>query len=101
MLFRRVHEAILLVFSGKFLEDSNFGLAVIAAYTGMKGDSEKARVLTQARAVVIRDYLAQTFKLDDARVKTIGRGEARDADDTSEVEIIVYRVGADRPAAQN
>ena len=80
---------------------SNFGLAVVAAYTGMKGDSEKARVLTQARAMVIRDYLAENFKLDDTRVKTIGRGETRDTDEISKVEIMVYPVGAYRPVAQN
>ena len=87
--------------AGKFLEGNAFGLAVVAAYTGMKGDSTKASVLTEARSAVVRDYLAQNFKLDDARIKTIGLGETKDAGDTSKVEIIVYPAGANRPTAEN
>jgi phospholipid/cholesterol/gamma-HCH transport system substrate-binding protein len=44
--------------AGKFLEENKFGLAVVAAYTGMKGDTDKERVLTEARAMIVRDYLA-------------------------------------------
>src|SRR6202011_994352 len=54
--------------AGKFLQDNNFGLAVVAAYTGMKGDSDKERTLTQARAMVVRQYLVENFKVDDTRI---------------------------------
>jgi len=76
--------------AGKFLEQNPFGLAVVSAYTGMKGDSEKARTLTEARSVVIRDYLAENFKLDDSRIKTRGWGEVKDGGETSKVEILIY-----------
>lgn len=76
--------------AGKFLEDNKFGLAVVAGFTGMKGDTEKERVLSEARAMVVRDYVAQNFRLDDTRLKTIGLGKTKEANDTSKVEILVY-----------
>ncbi|MGH9547461.1 MAG: MlaD family protein [Terriglobales bacterium] len=42
--------------AGKFLEQNKFSLAVVAALDEA-GDTDKARVLTQARAKVVRDYL--------------------------------------------
>ena len=83
--------------AGRFLEQNKFGLAVVAASTGKKGDAEKGRELTQARAMVVRDYLAQNFGLDDTRIKTIGLGETSEAGDSSKVEILVYPVGAAAP----
>jgi len=76
--------------AGKFLEENNFGLAVVAAYTDMKGDTEKNRVLTEARAMVVRDYLVQNFKLNDTRIKTIGLGKNNEMGDDNRVEILVY-----------
>lgn len=76
--------------AGKFLEENKFGLAVVAAYSSMKGDSEKDRVLTEARSMVVRDYLVQNFKLDDTRLKTIGLGKTNDANDSGKVEIVIY-----------
>lgn len=58
--------------AGEYLESTPFGLVVIAAYTDMKGDTEKIRKLTEARAMVVRDRLVQNFKVDDTRIKTIG-----------------------------
>ena len=66
----------------------------------MKGDTEKNRVLTEARAMVVRDYLVQNFKVDDTRIKTIGQGEAADANTPPGVEILVYAVGTSLPNAQ-
>ncbi len=40
---------------GNFLQSNHFGLAVIAAYTDMKGDSQTNHLLTEARAMVVRD----------------------------------------------
>ena len=90
--------------AGKYLEQTKFGLVVVVASAGMKGDSEKDRVLTQARAMVVRDYLVKNFKLDDTRIKTIGLGKADTAAVERKVDILVYPAGmndlpAKRPAA--
>src|SRR5207249_2280568 len=76
--------------AGRFLEDNKFGLAVVVGFTGMKGDTEKDRVLSEARAMVVRDYVAQNFRFDDTRLKTIGLGKTKEANDSSKVEILVY-----------
>ncbi len=76
--------------AGKFLENENFGLAVVAASVEMKGDSDKERILTQARSAVIRDYLVENFRLDDTRIKTIGLGKTDEAGAGGTVEIVVY-----------
>src|SRR5262249_14065277 len=59
---------------GKFLEENPYGLAVIAS-SEAKGDTEKLRTLSAARAKVVRDYLTETFKVDDKRIKIIGLGK--------------------------
>jgi hypothetical protein len=52
------------------------------------GDTDKDRVLTQARAKVVRDYVVQHFKVDDTRVKIIGLGKSPKAGETSKIEIL-------------
>jgi phospholipid/cholesterol/gamma-HCH transport system substrate-binding protein len=89
--------------AGKYLEQTKFGLVVVAAYAGMKGDSEKDRVLTEARALVVREYLVKNFKVDDTRIKTIGSGKAVTAQQEFEIDILVYPAmkapSANRPAS--
>jgi len=85
--------------AGKFLEENPFGLAVVAAYTDMKGDTEKDRVLTQARAMVVRDYLVQNFKVDDTRIKTVGVGKSTGIENGSTVEVLIYPAGTNVAAA--
>jgi outer membrane protein OmpA-like peptidoglycan-associated protein len=75
--------------AGKFLEQTKFSLVVVAASDEV-GDSEKDRMLTQARAKVVRDYLVENFKFDDTRVKIIGLGKSSKAGETSKVEVLVY-----------
>jgi phospholipid/cholesterol/gamma-HCH transport system substrate-binding protein len=65
--------------AGKFLESHRFGLAVVAAALGAKGDSD-----------AVRQYLAQNFRLDDTRLKTIALGKSPNSSDNGTVEIIVY-----------
>ena len=79
----------------KFLEENSFGLAVVMASRGMRGDVEENRLLTQARAMVIRQYLVERFRLDDTRLKTKGLGEDRpNAVQTGDkIEIVVYPAG--------
>ena len=79
--------------AGEFLEQNPFGLAVVASRTDMKGDTEKNRVLTEARAMVVRDYLVQNFKLDDTRIKTIGLGKSSEPTEGNVVELLVYGSG--------
>jgi len=75
--------------AGKYLEENQFGLSIIAC-SGEKGDSDKLRLLTEARAKVVRDYLTQNFKLDDKRVKIIGLGKTKSSEESSKLVILVY-----------
>jgi phospholipid/cholesterol/gamma-HCH transport system substrate-binding protein len=85
--------------AGKFLEEQKSGLVVVAASMGLKGDTEKDRVLTEARSEVVRGYLVGNFRFDDTLVKTIGLGKTGDAGDDGKVQIIVYPAGKNQ--AQN
>jgi outer membrane protein OmpA-like peptidoglycan-associated protein len=76
--------------AGTFLESNKVGLVVVAGYTGQKGDSDKNRELAQARAAVVRGYLAKNFKVDDKQLKTIGIAETRSPKDPGRVEVIVF-----------
>src|SRR5665213_135802 len=76
--------------AGKYLEQTKFGLVVVAAYAGMKGDSDKDRKLTEARAFVVRKYLVKNFKVDDTHIKTIGLGKTDAANQEGKVDILVY-----------
>jgi len=84
------------------LETAPFGLAVVTVSSDMKGDSDKDRELTQARAMIIRDYLVQNFKLDDTKVKTLGLGKSPDVNEGSRIDVIVYGpvAGGSRSAGQ-
>jgi phospholipid/cholesterol/gamma-HCH transport system substrate-binding protein len=79
--------------AGNFLQNNGFGLAVIAAYTDMKGDTDKDRLLSEARSMVIRDYLVKNFKLEDTRIKTIGFGKSDKAAEGGSIEILIYPQG--------
>jgi phospholipid/cholesterol/gamma-HCH transport system substrate-binding protein len=83
--------------AGKYLEANRFGLAVVAGYSGMKGDSGKNKVLNQARTMVVREYLVQNFKLDDTHVVTIGMAESKESGDGGKIEILIYPTGATAP----
>jgi phospholipid/cholesterol/gamma-HCH transport system substrate-binding protein len=80
---------------GAVLESNPFGLAVVVAKTGSKGNKEENLKLSQARAMVVRQYLAQNFKVDDSRIKTLGAGEAQQAagDGSGRLTIMVYPPG--------
>jgi outer membrane protein OmpA-like peptidoglycan-associated protein len=86
--------------AGKFLEENRFGLAVVASAETM-GDSEKDRVLTQARAMVVRDFLVENFRVDDTRIKTIGLGKVMTSGAGSTVQILVYPPESSSQASRN
>ncbi len=66
--------------AGEFLADTEFGVAVVVVSSGTTGDAQKDLVLTQARAMVVRDYLVGNFSFDDSQLKTLGRGKGKSAD---------------------
>jgi phospholipid/cholesterol/gamma-HCH transport system substrate-binding protein len=86
--------------AGQFLADTEFGVAVVAVSTGTAGDAQKDLVLTQARAMVVRDYLVGNFSFDDAQLKTLGLGKGKSPKADSgwgTVEIIVYPADTEAP----
>jgi phospholipid/cholesterol/gamma-HCH transport system substrate-binding protein len=87
--------------AGKFLEENRFGLAVVADYVDGKGDTDKDQLLSEARAMVIRDYLVKNFKIDDTRVRTIGLGKAKGPTENGTVQVLVYPEGTNAPAARS
>jgi phospholipid/cholesterol/gamma-HCH transport system substrate-binding protein len=84
--------------AGQFLADNEFGVAVVVVSTGMSGDTQKDLVLTEARALVVHDYLVGNFGFDGAQLKTFGAGKKNDAGaGWGQVEVIVYPPGTDVP----
>jgi phospholipid/cholesterol/gamma-HCH transport system substrate-binding protein len=86
---------------GEFLAKNQFGFAVIVASTGMQGDAQKDLVLTEARAMVVREQLVENFGFDDSQLKTLGVGKQADANsDTGwgTLQILIYPVGTEAPA---
>jgi hypothetical protein len=67
----------------------------------MKGDADEVRVLTQGRALVVRDYLVNNFKMDDTNLRTLGLGKqpGPDVSDAGAVEVLVYPPGTNAPLA--
>jgi phospholipid/cholesterol/gamma-HCH transport system substrate-binding protein len=66
---------------------------------------EKDLVLTEARAMVIREYLVENFGFDDSQLKTLGMGKQAGASleaDWGAIQILIYPAGTaipeDKPA---
>ena len=79
--------------TGDFLQSNHFGVAVIAASTDMKGDSQTDHLLTEARAMVVRDYLVKNFRVEDTKIKTIGLGKSDHAPEGGSIEVLIYPEG--------
>jgi phospholipid/cholesterol/gamma-HCH transport system substrate-binding protein len=85
---------------GEFLVNNQFGVAVVVVSAGMEGDTQKDLVLTEARAMVVREYLVEHFAFDDSQLKTLGMGKQADAiSDASwgTVRILIYPAGTEIP----
>jgi phospholipid/cholesterol/gamma-HCH transport system substrate-binding protein len=85
---------------GEFLTENQFGFAVIVVSTGMEGDTQKDLVLTQARAMVIREYLVEHFGFDDSQLKTLGMGKQTGPNletDWGSIQILVFPAGSEIP----
>ncbi len=87
--------------AGEFLAQSPFGVAVIVVSTGMEGDTQKDLVLTEARAMVIREYLVENFGFDDDQLKTLGLGKQPGENpgvDGGSIQILIFPRGTEIPA---
>jgi hypothetical protein len=88
---------------GEFLSSNQFGFAVVVASAGMEGDTQKDLVLTEARAMVVREYLVENFGFDDSQLKTLGMGKQTDANSGAgwgTVRILVYPAGIQIPPSK-
>lgn len=89
--------------AGDFLTDTDFGVAVVAALSSMEGDAGKDLVLTQGRALVVREYLVENFGFDDRRLKTLAMGKKSGTSPEKgwgTIKILVYPSGTEMPAAK-
>jgi phospholipid/cholesterol/gamma-HCH transport system substrate-binding protein len=85
---------------GEFLAKNQFGLAVIAVSAGLEGDTGKDLVLTEARAMVVRQYLVERFGFDDSQLKTLGMGKQTGTNSDAgwgNVQILIYPAGTEIP----
>jgi len=72
----------------------------VVVSTGMDGDTQKDLVLTEARAMVIREYLVENFGFDDSQLKTLGMGKQTGASqdaDWGSIQILIYPAGSEIP----
>jgi hypothetical protein len=66
----------------------------------MEGDTQKELVLTEARAMVVREYLVENFAFDDSQLKTVGMGKQTDTNPDAgwgTVQIFIYPAGTEIP----
>ena len=85
---------------GEFLANNQFAFAVVVVSTGMQGDTQKDLVLTQARAMVVREYLVEKFGFDDSQLRTLGMGKQAETNSDvgwGKVQILIYPPGTEIP----
>jgi len=73
---------------------------VVVVSTGMEGDTQKDLTLTQARAMVVREYLTENYAFDDGQLKTLGLGKQAGASqdaDWGSIQVLLYPPGAQAP----
>ncbi|WP_263358992.1 MlaD family protein [Acidicapsa ligni] len=90
--------------AGEALANEDFGAAVIQVSAGTIGNSDDLVKLTQARSMVIRDYLVQHYGFDDTKLKTISvgkQGGTNSKDDWGEIKILIYPPGTAMPALKS
>jgi len=82
------------------LASNQYGFAVVVVSAGMEGDSQKDLLLTQARAMVVREYLVEHFGFDDGQLRTLGTGKQTEASPDAAwgtVQILIYPAGVEIP----
>jgi phospholipid/cholesterol/gamma-HCH transport system substrate-binding protein len=85
---------------GEFLADNQYSFAVVVVSAGMEGDTQKDLTLTEARAMVVREYLVENFGFDDSQLKTLGMGKQADGKGDAPwgtVRIVIYPAGTEVP----
>jgi len=85
---------------GEFLANNQFGFAVVVVSAGTEGDTQKDLVLTEARAMVVREYLVEKFGFDDRQLKTLGVGKQTDVNSDpgwGTVRILIYSAATEIP----
>jgi phospholipid/cholesterol/gamma-HCH transport system substrate-binding protein len=88
---------------GNFLAQNQFGIAVVVVSAGMEGDTRKDLALTQARAMVIREYMVENFGFDDSQLKTLGMGKQAGTNPDAgwgSIQILIFPPGVDAPTEQ-
>lgn len=86
---------------GDYLAKNKYGLVVIVASWGSVGDTQKMLALTQARAMVVREYIVGSVAVDDNDLKTLGLGKQTakaTESDWGALKIVVYAPGVTTPA---
>jgi outer membrane protein OmpA-like peptidoglycan-associated protein len=88
---------------GAFLAQNQFGFAVVVVSAGAEGDTQKDRVLSEARAMVVRAYLVENFGFDDTQLKTFSLGKqagSKPQGDWGTIQILIFPSGTAMPAAE-
>jgi phospholipid/cholesterol/gamma-HCH transport system substrate-binding protein len=87
---------------GQYLAQNPFGLAVVVVSAGAEGDAPAQLILTEARAMVVREYLVDNFGFDDGQLKTFGMGKTKESTSASasdsewgSIQVLVYPVGSE------
>jgi phospholipid/cholesterol/gamma-HCH transport system substrate-binding protein len=87
---------------GEYLAQHSFGVAVVVSTAGAEGDSHKELVLSEARAMVVREYLVENYGFDDRKLRTMGAGKQVGADmvpnpdaDWGSMQIIIFPSGTE------
>jgi phospholipid/cholesterol/gamma-HCH transport system substrate-binding protein len=85
---------------GEYLAQGQFGYAVIVVSTSMEGDTQKDQLLSEARAMVVREYLVENYGFDDSQLKTLGLGKQIGTtadDDWGSIQIVIFPAGTVLP----
>jgi hypothetical protein len=85
---------------GEYLANNQFGFALVVVSGGKQGDAQKEMLLTEARAMVVREYLVENYGFDDTQLKTLGMGKqatAKSDGDWGTVQIFIYPPGTEIP----
>jgi outer membrane protein OmpA-like peptidoglycan-associated protein len=87
--------------SGEYLANNPFGFAVIVVSAGPEGDTSKVMELTEARAMVVREYLVNHFGFDDTKLKTLGMGKQpgqASEPGAGAIRLLIFPAGSSLPA---
>ena len=85
---------------GDYLSHNQFGAVVIVVSTGMEGDTQKDLQLSQARAMLVREYLVNNFEFDDTQVKTLGQGKQPETNQEADwgcIQVLIFPTGTEIP----